>query len=183
MKLQTIFTCCPSVTSVGKSKPKITLKSKPKTYFNIILTWCDKTNNKNDRRISSSKVWLPTNIFCMFCRYLKSVSTISMQKSIQSVLLKINKFVYKTLSPQLTIFSILNTIFEYLIFLKLHPSLQTKQSLEMKAAEKKASWDLANKDFIARPDQGHRSTLLEVPGLTCPDRGSNPGLPRGKRIL
>ncbi len=26
---------------------------------------------------------------------------------------------------------------------------------------------------IARPDQGHRYTLLEVPGLTCPGRGSN----------
>jgi hypothetical protein len=24
--------------------------------------------------------------------------------------------------------------------------------------------------FIARPDQGHRYTLLEVPGLTCPGR-------------
>jgi hypothetical protein len=36
---------------------------------------------------------------------------------------------------------------------------------------------------IARLDQGHRYTLLEVPGLTCPSRGSNPGLPRGKRAL
>jgi hypothetical protein len=36
---------------------------------------------------------------------------------------------------------------------------------------------------IARPDQGHRYTLLEVPGLTCPGRGSNPGLLRGKRAL
>jgi hypothetical protein len=37
--------------------------------------------------------------------------------------------------------------------------------------------------IIARPDQGLRYTLLEVPGLTCPGRGSNPGLPRGKRAL
>ncbi len=36
---------------------------------------------------------------------------------------------------------------------------------------------------IARPDQGHSYTLLEVPGLTCPSRGSNPGLSRGKRAL
>ena len=36
---------------------------------------------------------------------------------------------------------------------------------------------------IARPDQGHRYSLLEVPGLTRPGRGSNPGLPRGKRAL
>ncbi len=36
---------------------------------------------------------------------------------------------------------------------------------------------------IARPDQGHGYTLLEVPGLTCPGRGSNLGLPRGKRAL
>jgi hypothetical protein len=38
-------------------------------------------------------------------------------------------------------------------------------------------------DPIARPDQGHHYTLLEVPGRTCPGRGSNPGLPRGKRAL
>ena len=36
---------------------------------------------------------------------------------------------------------------------------------------------------IARPDQGHRYTLLEVPGLTCPGQGLNPGLPRGKQAL
>ena len=32
-------------------------------------------------------------------------------------------------------------------------------------------------------DQGHLYTNLEVPRLTCPGRGSNPGLPRGKRAL
>ncbi len=36
---------------------------------------------------------------------------------------------------------------------------------------------------IARPDQGHRYTLLEVPGLTCPGRGSNPGLPQEASTL
>jgi hypothetical protein len=36
---------------------------------------------------------------------------------------------------------------------------------------------------IARLDQGHRYTLLEVPELTCPGRGSNLVLPRGKRAL
>ena len=33
---------------------------------------------------------------------------------------------------------------------------------------------------IARPDQGHRYTLLEVPVLTCPRQGSNTGLPPGE---
>jgi hypothetical protein len=36
---------------------------------------------------------------------------------------------------------------------------------------------------IERLDQGHPYPNLEVPGLTCPGRGSNPGLPRGKRAL
>ncbi len=36
---------------------------------------------------------------------------------------------------------------------------------------------------IERLDQGHLYPNLEVPGLTCPSRGSNPGLPRGKRAL
>ncbi len=30
------------------------------------------------------------------------------------------------------------------------------------------------------PDQGHLYPNLEVPGLTCPGRDLNPGLPRGK---
>jgi hypothetical protein len=32
-------------------------------------------------------------------------------------------------------------------------------------------------------DQGHLYTNLEVPRLTCPGRGSIPGLPRGKQAL
>ena len=36
---------------------------------------------------------------------------------------------------------------------------------------------------IERLDQGHLYPNLEDPGLTCPGRGSNPGLPRGKRAL
>jgi hypothetical protein len=36
---------------------------------------------------------------------------------------------------------------------------------------------------IERLDQGHLYPNLEVPGLTCPGRESNPGLPRGKRAL
>ncbi len=31
-------------------------------------------------------------------------------------------------------------------------------------------------------DQGHLYTNLEVPRLTCPGRGSNPGLPHGKHL-
>jgi hypothetical protein len=40
-----------------------------------------------------------------------------------------------------------------------------------------------NTGTIEDHDQGHLYTNLEVPGLTCPGRGSNPGLPRGKRAL
>ncbi len=36
---------------------------------------------------------------------------------------------------------------------------------------------------IERLDQGHLYPNLEVPGLTCPGRESNPGLPRGERAL
>ncbi len=37
--------------------------------------------------------------------------------------------------------------------------------------------------LIQDHDQGHLYTNLEVLGLTCPGRGLNPGLPRGKRAL
>jgi hypothetical protein len=37
--------------------------------------------------------------------------------------------------------------------------------------------------LIEDHDQGHLYTNLEVQRLTCPGRGSNPGLPRGKRAL
>jgi hypothetical protein len=37
--------------------------------------------------------------------------------------------------------------------------------------------------YYRGPDQGHLYPNLEVPGLTCPGRDSNPGLPRGKRAL
>ncbi len=42
-----------------------------------------------------------------------------------------------------------------------------------------------NYSFIEDHDQGHLYTNLEVPRLTstCPGRGSNPGLPRGKLAL
>ncbi len=40
-----------------------------------------------------------------------------------------------------------------------------------------------NNITIEDHDQGHLYTNLEVPRLTCPGRGSNPGLPRGKRAL
>jgi hypothetical protein len=46
--------------------------------------------------------------------------------------------------------------------------------------EKKQSDNFNNP--IARPDQGHRYTLLEVPGRTCPGRRSNPGLPCGSTL-
>jgi hypothetical protein len=36
---------------------------------------------------------------------------------------------------------------------------------------------------IERLDQGHLYPNLEVPGLTCPGRESNPGLLRGKRAF
>jgi hypothetical protein len=40
------------------------------------------------------------------------------------------------------------------------------------------------RDYHCRgPDQGHLYPLLEVPGLTCRGRGSNPGLLRGKGAL
>jgi hypothetical protein len=35
--------------------------------------------------------------------------------------------------------------------------------------------------YYRGPDQGHLYPNLEVPGLTCPGRGSNPGPPSGKR--
>ncbi len=46
-----------------------------------------------------------------------------------------------------------------------------------------AAFPLKIKDIIEDHDQGHLYTNLEVPRLTCPGRGSNPGLPRGKRAL
>jgi hypothetical protein len=39
---------------------------------------------------------------------------------------------------------------------------------------------LHNMCTIERLDQGHLYPNLEVPGLTCPGRESNPGFPRGK---
>ncbi len=36
---------------------------------------------------------------------------------------------------------------------------------------------------MERLDQGHLHPKLEVPGLTCPGRASNPGLLRGRRTL
>jgi hypothetical protein len=36
---------------------------------------------------------------------------------------------------------------------------------------------------LKRLDQGHLHSKLEVPGLTCPSRKSNPGLHGGRRAL
>jgi hypothetical protein len=42
---------------------------------------------------------------------------------------------------------------------------------------------IRNTATMERFDQGHLHPKLEVPGLTCPGRESNPGLPDGRRAL
>jgi hypothetical protein len=53
----------------------------------------------------------------------------------------------------------------------------------MRKKRAKMKETITKQGTIGRLDQGHLYPNPEVPGLTCPGRGSNPGLPRGKRAL
>jgi hypothetical protein len=58
-----------------------------------------------------------------------------------------------------------------------------EKDLKNVSERKLPTYHLKNLSIIEDHDQGHLYPNLEVPRLTCPGRGSNPGLLRGKRAL